>query len=99
MKLKILCAALFLAACFLLYIGAGMLLLIPGDLREGYFAAWRIRYGVLPLAASGLLLVTVGLLWSRSQQGATRVRATCGAFVLAAGLVVLAFLTVVFVTR
>ncbi len=83
MRLTIFCAVLFLAACFCLYTGVVMLLLIPSpDLREGLFSAWRIQYGWLPLAVSALLLVIVGRLWGRSGQPLGIAAATCSAFVL-----------------
>jgi ABC-type transport system involved in cytochrome bd biosynthesis fused ATPase/permease subunit len=66
MPRKVVCVALFVAACCLLYFGWGMLLVVPGYPGERYLASARILYGVISVLASAALLTTTGWLWRRS---------------------------------
>jgi hypothetical protein len=53
-------------ACFLLYYGATMLLMVPGYPGEGYFAKGRVIYGLLPMVTSLVLILLCAWLWSRA---------------------------------
>jgi hypothetical protein len=75
-------------ACFCLYYGTGMLLLVPGDPAEHYLVWGRVVYGVVPVVLSLGLLILTGWLWSRAGS-ATLGTYVKRAFLGAAGLVVL----------
>jgi len=64
--MKALGVAADVIACFLLYYGATMLLMVPGYPGEGYFAKGRIIYGLLPIVASLVLILVCAWLWSRA---------------------------------
>ena len=62
--MKVLSIIAAIPACFLLYFGTGMLLVVPGYPGEGYFAKGRIVYGFVPVALSVALLLLSAWLWS-----------------------------------
>lgn len=97
MRLKTICVLLFLGACFSLYYGSGMLLLFPATPGEGYFAAWRILYGVLPTLLSAVLLVVVGWLWTRTGSAVGLERAIGNSFSWAIGAVLLFWIGVLII--
>jgi hypothetical protein len=70
MKLKVVCAPIFVAACILLYMGTTMLFLVPGSPGESYLQSLlggRFFFGVVPAVASVILLFVVGWLWNLSK--------------------------------
>jgi len=89
LPMKVVCVTMFVAACYLLYFGSGMLLVAPGYPGERYLASARILYGVMPVLASAVLLTTTGWLWSRSGASISVKRAITNAFSLAVAAIIL----------
>jgi len=87
--MKLVCIPLFIAACVLLYLGSGMLLVMPGYPGESYLVRERILYGVLPTLLSAALLVTVGWLWVRAGGSVSLGKAIGRSFSLAVAAILL----------
>jgi hypothetical protein len=94
---RIICAGLFIGACVLLWIGGGMLFLVPGYPGEGYWAVERVKYGIVPAAAALSLLAAVGWLWTRSGSPLTLRNAIQRSISLAIGACVLFYFVMAFI--
>ncbi|MBZ5580369.1 MAG: hypothetical protein LAP40_27765 [Acidobacteriia bacterium] len=95
--MKIISGILFSGACFLLYYGGTMLLLVPGYPGESYFAAKRMLYGALPTLLSAGFLVSAGWLWTRSGSTISLKKAIANSFSWAVGAVTLFWLVLVII--
>jgi len=85
--------------CFCLYYGTGMMLVIPGYPGERYLSWGRILYGVVPTMLSVGFIVLAGRLWSRAGGPAPLGAYIKRAFLVAAGLVVLFWISLIVIAH
>jgi len=64
--LKILSMLAEVVGCVSLYLGTGMLLVVPGGPGEPYLDRRMVAYGIAPTILSAILFLLAGWLWSRS---------------------------------
>jgi hypothetical protein len=96
MQLKIVCATLFVAACVLLCIGSGTLLLVP-PYQGRYLTAGKVEYGVVPALGAIVVLTVVGWLWTRSGSALSLRKAVERSISWAIGACVLFYLIAAFI--
>jgi len=75
--LKILSMLAEVVGCVSLYLGTGMLLVVPGGPGEPYLDRRMVAYGIAPTILSAILFLLAGWLWSQCCPKREAIQPTC----------------------